>query len=88
MKSGELIGYDPAYLCTTHKFTTRKKESDAETYAFWVDWFSMPQPGAERVENIGEKNGKLRAEGSNALIDSRTWRDLISSDSCSLVVSQ
>ena len=34
----------------------------------WVDWFSMPQPGAEKVEKIGEKRmDVLRDEGSKAI---------------------
>ena len=35
---------------------------------FWIDWVSMPQPGAEKVEDIGEKAmDVLRTEGSRAI---------------------
>ena len=38
-----------------------------KTY-LWLDWFSMPQPGAAKVEDIGEmKLNALRAEGSKAI---------------------
>jgi ankyrin repeat protein len=53
-----------------HKFTTKRKEWEAmlkRTY-LWVDWFSMPQPGAENEDEIGkEAMAKLRAEGSRAI---------------------
>ena len=35
---------------------------------FWVDWFSMPQPGAKKVEDIGEKEmSVLRSDGTKAI---------------------
>ena len=53
-----------------HKFTTNAKDWKAmlkRTY-FWIDWFSMPQPGAEKVEDIGKKKmDVLKAEGSKAI---------------------
>ena len=53
-----------------HKFKTKAKdwmEMMNRTY-IWFDWFSMPQPGAERVADIGEKKmDVLRADGSRAI---------------------
>ena len=53
-----------------HKFTVRGHQWEKmlrRTY-LWVDWFSMPQPGAEKVEDIGkERMSVLRAEGSRAI---------------------
>ena len=53
-----------------HKFTTK-----SEDWKSMVDWFSIPQPGTEKVEDIG------REEMSVLLIRfdrfQRTWRDSI-----------
>jgi len=49
--------------------TTAKqwKEMLARTY-LWIDWISMPQPGAEKEEEIGkEKMASLRERGSRAI---------------------
>ena len=61
---------DPIHtIMYKHKFTTKGKDWKAmlkRTY-FWVDWFSMPQPGAEKAEEIGKKKmDVLKAEGSKA----------------------
>ena len=53
-----------------HRFKTTAKDWKAmlERTYFWVDWFSMPQPGAEKVEEIGKKKmDVLKAEGSKAI---------------------
>ena len=62
---------DPMHtILYKHKFTTKAKDWKAmlkRTY-LWVDWFSMPQPGAEKVEEIGKKKmDVLRAEASKAI---------------------
>jgi len=72
LKSGELnTEMDPIHtILYKHKFTTKGKDWKAmlkRTY-LWVDWFSMPQPGAEKEDEIGEERmAKLRAEGSRAI---------------------
>ena len=72
LKRGELdTEMDPMHtILYKHKFTTKAKDWESmlkRTY-FWVDWFSMPQPGAEKVEKIGVKAmGVLRTEGSKAI---------------------
>ena len=72
LKRGELdTEMDPMHtIMYKHKFTTKAKDWESmlkRTY-FWVDWFSMPQPGAEKVEDIGEKEmDVLRTEGSKAI---------------------
>ena len=53
-----------------HTFKTTAKDWKAmlERTYFWIDWFSMPQPGAEKVEEIGKKKmDVLKAEGSKAI---------------------
>ena len=69
LKSGEIdrVDMDPMHtILYKHKFTTRGEKWKAmlkRTY-LWVDWFSMPQPGAERVEDIGEReNGNIKSGG-------------------------
>ena len=72
LKRGELdTEMDPMHtILYKHKFTTKAKDWESmlkRTY-FWVDWFSMPQPGAEKVEDIGEKEmNVLRTEGTKAI---------------------
>jgi len=72
LKKGELdTEMDPMQtIMYKHKFTTKAKDWESllkHTY-FWVDWFSMPQPGAEKVEEIGEKAmSALQTEGSKAI---------------------
>jgi len=72
LKEGELdTEMDPFHtLIFKHKFTTKGKDWKAmlkRTY-LWVDWFSMPQPGAEKEDKIGkEAMATLRAEGSRAI---------------------
>jgi ankyrin repeat protein len=72
LKSGELdTEMDPIHtILYKHKFTTKAKDWKSmlkRTY-FWVDWFSMPQPGAEKVDDIGEKAmDVLRTEGTKAI---------------------
>ena len=56
LKRGELdTEMDPMHtIVFKHKFTTKAKDWESmlkRTY-FWVDWFSMPQSGAEKVEDI------------------------------------
>ena len=71
-KRGELdTEMDPMHtILYKHKFTTKAKDWESmlkRTY-FWVDWFSMPQPGAEKVEDIGEEAmDVLRTEGTKAI---------------------
>jgi len=53
LKRGELdTDMEPFHtIMYTHKFTTNAKDWESmlkRTY-FWVDWFSMPQPGAEKL---------------------------------------
>ena len=72
LKRGELnTEMDPMHtILYKHKFKTTAKDWKAmlERTYFWIDWFSMPQPGAEKVEDIGEKKmDVLRAEGSKAI---------------------
>ena len=80
LKSGELdTEMDPIHtILYKHKFTTKAKDWKSmlkRTY-FWVDWFSMPQPVAEKVEDIGEKAmGVLRTEGTCLLYTSPSPRD-------------
>jgi hypothetical protein len=53
-----------------HKFTTSGREwkTMLKRAYLWVDWFSMPQPGAEKEDKIGkDAMAKLRAEGSRAI---------------------
>jgi len=62
---------DPFHMILyKHKFMTKGKDWKAmlkRTY-LWVDWFSMPQPGAEKEDEIGkEAMTTLRAEGSRAI---------------------
>ena len=62
---------DPMHtILYKHKFMTNGKEWKTilkRTY-LWVDWFSMPQPGAEKEDKIGkEAMATLRAEGSRAI---------------------
>ena len=72
LKRGELdTEMDPMHtILYKHKFTTKAKDWKSmlkRTY-FWVDWFSMPQPGAEKFENIGEKEmSVLRSDGTKAI---------------------
>merc|ERR1711871_135048 len=72
LKRGELdTEMDPIHtILYKHKFTTKAKDWETmlkRTY-LWVDWFSMPQPGAEKVENIGGKAmDVLRTQGSKAI---------------------
>ena len=72
LRDGELdTEMDPMHtILYKHKFTTKAKDWQnmlKRTY-LWVDWFSMPQPGAEKVEDIGEKAmDVLRSEGSKAI---------------------
>jgi ankyrin repeat protein len=72
LKEGELdTEMDPFHtLIFKHKFTTKGKDWEAmlkRTY-LWVDWFSMPQPGAEKEDEIGkEAMETLIAEGSRAI---------------------
>jgi hypothetical protein len=73
LKSGEIerVDMDPMHtILYKHKFTTKGKdwkEMLEKTY-LWVDWFSMPQPGADKEDEIGkERMAVLRAEGSNAI---------------------
>ena len=72
LKEGKLnTEMDPIHtIMYKHKFTTKGKEWKdmlRRTY-LWVDWFSMPQPGAEKEEEIGkERMTMLRAEGSRAI---------------------
>ena len=72
LKRGELnTEMDPMHtILYKHTFKTTAKDWKAmlERTYFWIDWFSMPQPGAEKVEDIGEKEmNVLRAEGSMAI---------------------
>jgi ankyrin repeat protein len=62
---------DPMHtILYKHKYTTKGKDWKAilkRTY-LWVDWFSMPQPGAEKEDKIGnDRMAVLRAEGSRAI---------------------
>jgi len=72
LKKGRLdTEMDPMHtILYKHKFTTRGKDWEAmlrRTY-LWVDWFSMPQPSAEKEDKIGtERMAKLRVEGSRAI---------------------
>ena len=72
LKRGELdTEMDPMHtIWYKHKFTTYGGDWKAmlkRTYV-WVDWFSMPQPGSEKEEEIGkERMAVLRAEGSMAI---------------------
>ena len=71
LKDGELhTEMDPMHtILYKHKFTTKAKDWQAmlkRTY-FWVDWFSMPQPGAEKVEDIGEKEMSVTSPESSVL---------------------
>merc|ERR1711871_1527200 len=72
LKRGELdTEMDPMHtILYKHKFTTKAKDWQVmlkRTY-FWVDWFSMPQPGAEKIEDIGkEEMSVLQTEGSKAI---------------------
>ena len=58
LKGGELdTEMDPIHtILYKHKFTTNAKdwESMLKCTYFWIDWVSMPQPGAERIEDIGK----------------------------------
>ena len=72
LKSGELdTEMDPIHtILYKHKFTTKAKdwESMLKRMYFWIDWFSMPQTGAEKIEDIGEKAmDVLRTQGSKAI---------------------
>ncbi|MDC3321375.1 ankyrin repeat domain-containing protein [bacterium] len=72
LKSGELnTEMDPIHtILYKHKFTTKGKDWEAmlKRTCLWVDWFSMPQPGAEKEDEIGtEAMANLRAEGSRAI---------------------
>lgn len=72
LKNGKLnTEMDPMHtILYKHKFTTKGKDWKVmlkRTY-LWVDWFSMPQPGAEKEDEIGkEAMATLRAEGSRAI---------------------
>jgi ankyrin repeat protein len=72
LKKGKLnTEMDPIHtILYKHKFTTKGKDWKVmlkRTY-LWVDWFSMPQPGAEKEDEIGkEEMATLRAEGSRAI---------------------
>jgi len=72
LKKGKLdTEMDPIHtIIYKHKFTTKGKDWKVmlkRTY-LWVDWFSMPQPGAEKEDEIGkEAMAKLKAEGSRAI---------------------
>ena len=62
---------DPIHtIMYKHKFTTKAKDCETmlkRTY-FWIDWVSMPQTGAEKVEEIGKKKmDVLKVEGSKAI---------------------
>jgi ankyrin repeat protein len=70
-KGGLNTDLDPVHtIMYKYNFTTKGKDWKAmlkRTY-LWVDWFSMPQPGAEKEENIGtEKMAVLKVEGSMAI---------------------
>ena len=72
LKRGELdTEMDPMHtIVYKHKFTTKAKDwaSMLKRTYFWIDWVSMPQPGAEKVEDISEKAmDVLRSEGSKAI---------------------
>ena len=72
LKEGELdTEMDPLHtILYKHKFMTKGKDWTTilkRTY-LWVDWFSMPQPGAEKEDKIGKKKmSVLRKEGSRAI---------------------
>ena len=72
LKRGEMdTEMDPMHtIMYKHKFTTKSKDWKKmlkRTY-LWVDWFSMPQPGAEKEDKIGkEAMADLRAKGSRAI---------------------
>ena len=72
LKKGELdTEMDPFHtILYKHKFTTKGKDWNAmlkRTY-LWIDWISMPQPGAEKEKEIGkEKLEQLRLDGSNSI---------------------
>jgi len=72
LKKGRLdTEMDPMHtIMYKHKFTTKGKDWTAmlkRTY-LWVDWFSMPQPGAEKEDEIGKKRmANLRERGSMAI---------------------
>jgi len=72
LRRGEIdTEMDPIHtILYKHKFKTKGKDWKAmlkRTY-LWVDWFSMPQPGAEKEKEIGkEAMATLRAEGSRAI---------------------
>ncbi len=62
---------DPMHtILYKHKFTTKAKDWQVmlkRTY-FWIDWFSMPQPSAEKGEDIDEKElSVLRTDGLRAI---------------------
>jgi ankyrin repeat protein len=73
LRDGKIDGVemDPWHklLYKQHFLTTKRQwcQITSKTY-LWVDWFSMPQPGAEDVREIGkERMAELRANGSKAI---------------------
>ena len=71
LKRGVDTEMDPIHtILFKHKFTTKAKEWESmlKRAYFWIDWVSMPQPGAQKAEDIGEKAmDVLRTEGSKAI---------------------
>ena len=73
LRDGDIDRVDMSALHTIqykHNFTVLSNDwKDMLRRTFlWVDWFSMPQPSAEKVEDIGDaKMEELRARGSRAI---------------------
>ena len=72
LKAGEVnTEMDPMHVIFyKHKFTTSAKDWQRilkRTY-LWIDWFSMPQPGVEKVEHIGDVRMQLlKRDGARAI---------------------